>query len=303
MNFIDFDWITNIILTILETLGLYSSNTNLEKVETNIKNIIISLAVAVPSLIFIFSMIIKHLYLDSFDIKLFHKKEHLVIQTIKNLTILAIGSVLFGTLEFIFFVLMKQIPFIQIVLIYLLLFALILTFLFWVYTSIHWVICEIINIIKIIFNKPTSSIQVWTITIWKRLKEKHHDIYLFSLILLFGTLGAIQFDVIYRSTQISSEVGDSVTTLEVSEYLILLILIILPTIILIMFTKYIPTRHKLLKVTKEKPNYELFLEYFINDDTSVLTNKDKTKRVIKKNVGEYHLYETYEVVKTPNEDT
>ncbi|WP_419962061.1 hypothetical protein [Psychrobacillus sp. BM2] len=294
MNIIDFEWLTNIILNILDELGLYSSNTNSEKVETNIKNILISFAVAVPSLIFIYSMIIKHLFLDSFDIKLFHKKDHLVIQTIKNLTILAFASVWFGTLEFLFYVLMKQITFIQNALMLLLAFALILTFLFWIYTSIHWIICRIINIIKKLFNNPTSTNPIWTITKWKQFKEKHQDIYLFILIFVFGTMGAIQFDLI---------LGDSEKTTEASDYLILLCLIIMPTIILMMFNKYIPTRHKLLKVTKDKPNYELFLEYFINDDTSVLTNNKKTIRVIKKNVGEYHLYEIYEVVKTQNIET
>lgn len=76
------------------------------------------------------------------------------------------------------------------------------------------------------------------------------------------------------------------------------ILLFAPPIVSFIQSHLSKKRYQLIEVSKIQPvEYELFLDYFLNENTAVLTSSDELFKVIKINQNEEQIYEIYKLIK------
>ena len=258
----------------------------------SITGVVLSLSTLLTLGIALAKYLLKNLVLDSFDIKLLHKNNHSAIKIAKSLTsITLIGLFLLGVDWYLFFVI-SQFSVLEVILLFTV------------------VIYSVIFLLSLVIFKVYDFIRKRKVKKGVHLSNKKKGIFisfinnfntifiisLTFLFILFGTLLLVVLNV----------AGDKTQNLLGISFLFSII----PSICIFFYKPLKTKRYELSKILTEPidiANYELNLEYSIDNRTSVLSNKNENIAAIKHNYEGNYSVEIYKVIeiyqpKTPLEE-
>jgi len=241
--------------------------------------LILTLGISVGTIIvFGFKYLIKYNSFNSFDLKLLHKKNQTVIPFTRNTFLIGFFTILFLILNlFSAFIIIKTplfekiLAYVMVVIFSLFGIGIILSFLLFL---IDW--------ITFIAKKITKRNAEFTIYAYiNSFKNKHSSILYNILVILTMLLTITAMVVIHFRIK---DFEEPFSQIRPSEYLLIFIFCSFHPIILFMQTydKKNNFFYKLIDVSTELPKYNLYLDYFINDNTSLFTSEDNLNKVIKR---------------------
>lgn len=222
-------------------------------------------------LIAISAYLLKNLILDPFDIKLLHKRKHAGIRIAKTLTILFVFTILFLSIEFYINMILTEINITPTkFLVFLVVYSLVFIFILLILGVLH------------LFKNIKNNIKI---------KKILSTIYTVFSIILFVLIG-IFLNLLSNS---SSYIWNTTDTI------FLLLFSIMPSFLIYSLIPRKILCYELIEIVRDPKNiekYNLSLDYFINDSTSVLSNKDT--KAIRKDYDDYFILEIYKIKEDPN---
>lgn len=236
---------------------------------------------------------IKYIKYDLFDLKLLHKKNQTFIPFIRN--IILMGFLIFYLLLFSiyctfiisFIPTLKEI--INILVVVLLIVILLLILIILIDLSIY--------IIKKMCLKKPKKLKILS---YLKTKITINSTTLISYYLvLTSTLLTINLMLDINLISIIKQ-EKSIKSVEFSDWFDILLFCILPPVTAFLYSYLTKNKYsfKLVEVLDKLPeDLDLYLDYFINENTSLFSSEDNKYKVIKKLVGEKQLYEVYLEVK------
>ncbi|WP_399628998.1 hypothetical protein [Sporosarcina sp. SG10008] len=250
--------------------------------------IIIGLILAVPVLLFFTRLLFENNSLTSFDIKLLHKKEHAKFIFGKSISTLILLSVIFFIINLLGMFLVSQITFFEYAVIVIILLCLtiyicvvILLILAWTFNGLKFLFSKMFNR-NFAFRPLTINIIISPIK--ARFPKLIETIIMFFL----AIIGSFNMHLLSDSAYMLESVALNII------FTVFLIILQALFLIYILFPKS-TKKFILLEVSPTLPEFELILDYYIDDKTSVLNNPDGSRKVIKKLIGETYIYEIYRV--------
>ena len=222
-------------------------------------------------LIAISAYLLKNLILDPFDIKLLHKRKHAGIRIAKTLTILFVFTILFLSVEFYINLILIEINITyDKFLIFLVLYSLFFIFILLILGILH------------LFKGIRTNM---------KKKKILSTIYTLSSILLFVLVG-IFLNLLSGSNNYGWKATDTI---------FLFLFTIMPSFLVYSLKSRKILCYELNEIIRDPEDiskYKLSLDYFINDSTSVLSNKDT--KAIRKDYDDYFILEIYKIKEDPN---
>lgn len=255
----------------------------------NITLILTIVGLVVPVILTGFNHFIKYINYDSFDLKLLHKKNQTFIPFIRNTFFIGILTIAFFIISFCFTLIVINISILENILAFIMLGI----FLIIGISPIVYLIDPIIFIVKKFFtkNNPRFIISPY----FKSKINKNPTFFYISSIILITLITVTEMVVIHSNMEKNENIFD---VIKLSDCFFILVFCVFPSLILFMHT-YLTKRkyfYNLIEVSNELPKQNLYLDYFLNDNTSVLYSEDKLYKVIKKSEGENQIYEVYEKI-------
>lgn len=235
----------------------------------------------ITALLAISGYLLKTLILDPFDIKLLHKRKHTGIKIAKSFSSIILFTLFFLGIDWYLFYVIKQFSVLEIVL----LFTVIVYFILFIFSLITFKIHDFY--IKRKIKKSISHIKKKG-GIFNSFINNFNSIFLIStifLFILFGTLFLVVLD--YSKEEINNSIAIS------------FLFSIFPSIMIFLYKPLRTKRYELSKILTdpiEIANSNLNLEYYINDSTSVLSNKSKNIVAIKSVYDGNYSVEIYEII-------
>lgn len=276
------------ILSIFEDVNALNEKFNEVGVGGKITLIVIGLSIAIIAVLFVTKLLYENSSLTSFDIRLLPKKDHARFIFGKSIsTFIIVTIILFIVGSFVSF-LINQILLFE----YVTMAIILLVFISYTLAVLFVILMLVFQGIKFSFLRllgrnpnfrPFAPNQILG-PIRSRFPKLFEAIVLFVLV-LFGSFHlSLLSDPDYLADSVTLNIVFTLFIFAIQA--LYLIYILFPKSGKIFILK---------KITNEMPRYDLILDYYIDDNTSVLNNQDGSKKVIKKLVGEEYIYEIYNV--------